>query len=57
MTALDEAMKILLEVAHIASPKELPKNFSENCTAVWKVFKLGQQHERLKLNDRQTIPT
>ena len=42
-----EAQKALAKMIPLSSPKELPKDFSENCQYIWEAFNVGREYERL----------
>lgn len=44
---MTEAQKVLAKMIPLSTPKELPKNLSENCTRVWEAFNVGRDYERL----------
>ena len=43
---LSKTEKILVSVARLASPQELPKNSHENYLRIWEAFSLGKTYER-----------
>lgn len=43
-----KAETILIEVANLASPEQLPSNLVENGRRIWNAFRLGEAYQRLK---------
>jgi len=46
-TKLTEAEKVLVKMIPLSTPKELPKDFIENCQHIWEAFNVGREYERL----------
>jgi hypothetical protein len=53
MTELTSMQKVLIRVARLSTPDELPKDFYTYCKHIWKAFNLGQDCRQLSIEQKE----